>query len=444
VNFNNYGYVLTQNSPATDASYTVNPAYPNWIWDVWYEVTVKPSAFGTAGFGYPRLTDMHASPSKTGSHSEPLTVSECGAPPPPPPPPPPPVVPPVAASTVCATPTTFNPIANATYADPEALQVTSVSAPGHGTAVLNGDGTITYTPAVNCTSDSFTYTVADDQSRTVTGQVTVTVTNQAPIGADDAATITSPATSVDINVLANDTDPEGKAITASAVSTPAHGTATILSNGQIRYTATSGFTGSDTFTYTLRDLCGGTAVVRVNITTTAHTSPVSTGDTATIGFWQNKNGQALIKAVNGGPTATNLGNWLATSFPYLYGSGAGAANNLTGKTNTQVAAYYVTLFKSNKTMAQVMGNAFAMYVTSSALSGANVSGGYGFTVSASGTGVKTYNVGSNGAAIGLANNTAYTVAQIMAQANLRMQQGTFNANAFNVICEDINSTGDIK
>lgn len=71
-NFNQYGYALTVNSPATNSSYVPNPAYPNWIFDVWYEVTVKLSAFGPAGFGYPDLVFVHASPSKTGRNSEPV------------------------------------------------------------------------------------------------------------------------------------------------------------------------------------------------------------------------------------------------------------------------------------------------------------------------------------------------------------------------------------
>ncbi|MDG1765676.1 MAG: SdrD B-like domain-containing protein, partial [Flavobacteriales bacterium] len=76
-NFNTYGYVLTTNSPATDANYTPNPQYPNWIFDVWYEVTVDLAAFGNAGWGYPEITDFHASPSKTGNNSEPVEFSEC-------------------------------------------------------------------------------------------------------------------------------------------------------------------------------------------------------------------------------------------------------------------------------------------------------------------------------------------------------------------------------
>lgn len=74
-NLNTFGYVLLTNSPATNASYTVNPTYPNWIYEVWYEVTVKRSAFGSIGFGKPVVTALHASPSKTGSNTEP--VIEC-------------------------------------------------------------------------------------------------------------------------------------------------------------------------------------------------------------------------------------------------------------------------------------------------------------------------------------------------------------------------------
>ncbi len=76
-NFNKYGYVLTANSPATDANYTPNATYPNWIYDVWYEVKVKASAFGASGFGSPAITSVHASPSKTGNNSETVIPGSC-------------------------------------------------------------------------------------------------------------------------------------------------------------------------------------------------------------------------------------------------------------------------------------------------------------------------------------------------------------------------------
>lgn len=76
-NLNTYGYVLTSNSPATNSSYAPNPTYPNWIYDVWYEVTIKSSAFGGAGFGYPELPGVHASPNKAGSSEAGMVPAAC-------------------------------------------------------------------------------------------------------------------------------------------------------------------------------------------------------------------------------------------------------------------------------------------------------------------------------------------------------------------------------
>src|SRR5262249_26904367 len=66
--------------------------------------------------------------------------------------------------------------------------------------------------------------------------------------------------------------------------------------------------------------------------------------TQSIAWWNGTTGQALIKALNGGQSAKNLGNWLATNFNNLYGADAGTANNLSGKTNAQVASYYQSLY----------------------------------------------------------------------------------------------------
>lgn len=77
INLNHLGYVLTVNSPATDASYTPNPMYPDWIFDVWYEVEVRLSVFGQTGYGKINFLNIHASPSKTGNNTEPVTEVNC-------------------------------------------------------------------------------------------------------------------------------------------------------------------------------------------------------------------------------------------------------------------------------------------------------------------------------------------------------------------------------
>jgi hypothetical protein len=202
---------------------------------------------------------------------------------------------------------------------------------------------------------------------------------------------------------------------------------------------------SGTFSYavTVTDSANnaGTATCSITVLTP---SAIAAGDTATIGFWNNKNGQALIDSVNGGPGATALGNWLASTFPYLYGP-RGA--NLGGKPNAQIAAYFQAVFqvKGQKTSAQILAAALACYVTNTSLAGGNYGGIFGFRISTTGTGLKTYSIGVNGASVGLQNNTSYTVLQLLQQVNLSMQNGKYStyANGFNLVFSDINQSGDI-
>jgi hypothetical protein len=77
VNFNDYGHVLLDNSPATDENYTPNPQYPNWIFEVWYEVWVDWAVYGTAGPGKVYITGIHASPSRLGEKMITVTPGDC-------------------------------------------------------------------------------------------------------------------------------------------------------------------------------------------------------------------------------------------------------------------------------------------------------------------------------------------------------------------------------
>ena len=54
-------------------------------------------------------------------------------------------------------------------------------------------------------------------------------------------------------ILANDTDPNGDALTAVLVTNPSHGTLTLNANGSFTYTPTAGYTGPDSFVYRARD-----------------------------------------------------------------------------------------------------------------------------------------------------------------------------------------------
>jgi SdrD B-like domain/Beta-propeller repeat len=158
---------------------------------------------------------------------------------------------------------------------------------------------------------------------------------------------------------------------------------------------------------------------------------ISGGQTAGIGFWQNNNGQNLIKSLNGGPLATQLGNWLAATFPNMYGLGAGV-NNLAGKTNAEVAAYFKVLFSRTgstaagggppKMEAQVLATALAVYVTNATLGG-NTATAYNFVVSQYGVGTATFNVGTKGAAFGLTNYSTTTVLNLLLAVNSHSKAG---------------------
>jgi hypothetical protein len=67
-------------------------------------------------------------------------------------------------------------------------------------------------------------------------------------------------------VRANDSDPDGDTLTVTSVTNPPHGTAS-LNGGNVVYTPDAGWTGVDTFGYSVSDGNGGTDSATVNVTT---------------------------------------------------------------------------------------------------------------------------------------------------------------------------------
>jgi hypothetical protein len=83
----------------------------------------------------------------------------------------------------------------------------------------------------------------------------------APVAKDDTVT-TDPGKAVTGEVLANDT---GTKLTVTAHTEPSAGTVTIPADGKFSYTPKDGFTGADSFTYTVTDSVGQTATAKVAI-----------------------------------------------------------------------------------------------------------------------------------------------------------------------------------
>jgi len=124
--------------------------------------------------------------------------------------------------------------------------------------IFKADSHITYTPAANYNgTDSFTYVISDGHGGTATGTVTVTITavDDAPaatadeyaVAEDTTLTVAAPG------VLANDSDVDGRPITAVLVQAPAHGTINLNANGSFVYVPAANYNGTDHFTYRAND-----------------------------------------------------------------------------------------------------------------------------------------------------------------------------------------------
>jgi gliding motility-associated-like protein len=184
---------------------------------------------------------------------------------------------------------TGNVLTNDTDVEGDALTASLITAPGHGTVVLNSDGSFTYTPNKDYNGlDSLKYKVCDNGTPSMcdTGTVifTVTAVNDAPVAVNDAVTVNED-TDATGNLLTNDTDVEGDALTASLITAPVHGTVVLNSDGSFTYTPNKDYNGLDSLKYKVCDngtpsMCDtGTVIFTV---TAVNDAPVAVNDAVTV------------------------------------------------------------------------------------------------------------------------------------------------------------------
>jgi hypothetical protein len=313
---------------------------------------------------------------------------------------------------------------------------------GDTVSVVSGSPALTTTATVSSAPGRYTITAsqgtlsaANYTFSLVNATLTVSPAPLSATGVNISATAGAPFSGI-VATFTN-TDPFGNAASYTALINWGDGS---TSAGVISGTGTLTVTGSHTYADPINEPVQVKISHNLGYTTTATTKAtatvtslglgVSTGQTAGIGFWQNNNGQALIASFNGGSTSTMLSAWLASTFPNLYGARAGG-NNLTGKSNAQVAAFYLTLFAQSgpKVDAEVLAAALNVYATTQSLGG-NAGVAYGFAVTANGLGASSVNVGADGAAFGVANNTTRNVYQLLLAVNRRAVNGVlYNGDA---------------
>ena len=143
-----------------------------------------------------------------------------------------------------------------TFSDPDGQDV-SGSAIANAVLILPQPG---FTPQPTPTA---TPTVTPIPTATAT-PVPVAA-NNAPLVANDSA-VTNEDTAVVIDVLANDSDPDGDSLTVGELGPPQHGAATRNADNTITYVPAADYFGSDSFSYMVSDGRGGGQRANVNIT----------------------------------------------------------------------------------------------------------------------------------------------------------------------------------
>ncbi|MFK8331116.1 Ig-like domain-containing protein [Pseudomonas sp. BJa5] len=179
-------------------------------------------------------------------------------------------------STSSGVPLTMNLLTNDSDPDGDVpLSITDLTQPatGQGTVALSGSTAVVYTTPATVTAPmttTFTYRAQDKKG--LKSEVTTVTVNVAPnqpptVVNDTAATL---GVTLPINVLLNDSDPEGNTpLAVASVGQPATGRGTVTTDGtQVIYTPpatiTAAFTA--TFTYIARDSLGAlSAPATVNV-----------------------------------------------------------------------------------------------------------------------------------------------------------------------------------
>ncbi len=165
----------------------------------------------------------------------------------------------------------------------DVLQIDSFIQPVNGSVSRLPNGLLRYTPKPDFNGlDSFGYIAVDPaglKSNKATIQITVTPVNDPPIAVDDVVA-TDKNASVVLNLLSNDRDADGDALTVGVILQPSKGILSTNGQGQLLYTPNRNIVGEEVFTYAALDPFGGksnTAKVTINIGNT-NATPIAAAD----------------------------------------------------------------------------------------------------------------------------------------------------------------------
>ena len=131
-------------------------------------------------------------------------------------------------------------------------------------------------------------------------------------------------------MLANDSDPDGDSLSIATFTQAAHGTVAQVSGG-LRYTPTTGYSGADTFNYTVSDGRGGTSTAKVSLTV----------QSAAATSVQVDSGRMIISGAAGRNvvTITGVGNGMGGQYVIVTGQGTQTVSGVIGRHSDQLAGW---------------------------------------------------------------------------------------------------------
>ena len=197
----------------------------------------------------------------------------------------PPVARPDVARTVSGRPIDIPVLANDSDPDGDAIQIETIAAqPTFGTAEVGLDGTIRYSPRLGESgSDRLRYTVVDANGDRAVGEVIIGVlpadgVNRAPTATNDTYSMIAGSDVQVLDVLVNDSDPDGDPITITAVDASSDAVA-IDPQGAVVFEPPTDLAGAASvdvsFTYDIADGRGGADSALVTIEVVESTVPIS-------------------------------------------------------------------------------------------------------------------------------------------------------------------------
>ncbi|AQS40086.1 protein of unknown function (DUF4347)/Outer membrane protein beta-barrel domain [Shewanella psychrophila] len=144
--------------------------------------------------------------------------------------------------------------------------------PVTGTSVIE----VIFTPSDEMLGKAYAviFSAKDSNGITSEASVNLVIVNEAPIAQDDTA-FTQQGQTVIIDVLANDSDPDGDPLTITQFNAP-NGTVVLNGDNTISYTPNANFSGLDTVSYVISDGIG--SVAGANILVTVNGNPVAVDD----------------------------------------------------------------------------------------------------------------------------------------------------------------------